>query len=57
MEPLILEDIDADEASPPTVDLSALDPENRDCMQIFVDASDCVFALSPGGFRSSIADI
>ena len=57
VESLIVEDADADEASPPVVDPSAPEPENSDGMQIFVDAPDCFSTLSPSGSSSSADDI
>ena len=57
VESLIVEDVDADEASPPVVDPSALETKNRDGIQVFVDASHCVSTLSHGDSSSSIADI
>ena len=57
VESLIVEDVNVDEASPSVVGPSAFEPENRDGMQSFVDASNCVPTLSLGDSSPSVDSI
>ena len=54
---LFVEDVDADEASPPIVYPSAPEPENRNGIHFYIYASSCVPTLPLSGFSTSIADI